>query len=75
MYARATPDQFKITDGTVIHTPTGAEFTPVSGAPGSLMIWTGQIGAKLPNGQVFSYDDVLAMMRSFWRDRAAQVYA
>ena len=35
MFRKVLINQFEIKDGAIIHTPTGAEFTPVSGTPNS----------------------------------------
>jgi hypothetical protein len=67
MYTKVMPDQFEIKDGAIIHTPTGAEFTPVSGAPDSLVIWTGDIGSMLQTGERFLYADVFAVMKTIWQ--------
>jgi hypothetical protein len=67
MYTKVMPDQFEIKDGAIIHTPTGAEFTPVCGAPDSLVIWTGDIGSMLQTGERFLYADVFAVMKTIWQ--------
>ena len=66
MYAKVMPNQFRIGDDSIIHTPTGAEFTPVAGE--SMVIWTGDIGRALPDGAVFCYAEVLAMTKRVWRE-------
>ena len=68
MYAQVTRDQFQINDELIIHRPTGAEFTPTLGHADSVTIWTGEVGSRLPSGDAYRYADVLAMMRSFWRE-------
>jgi hypothetical protein len=68
MYAKVTPNQFRVKDDSIIHTPTGAEFTPVAGE--SMVIWTGDIGRALPDGAVYCYADVLAMTKRVWREVA-----
>jgi hypothetical protein len=45
MYTKVLCAQFEIKDGAIIHRPTGAEFTPVTGTRDSLLIWTGDIGS------------------------------
>lgn len=62
MFRKVLRSQFEIKDGSVIHTPTGAEFTPVSGTPDSLLVWTGEIGT----GERYRYADVLAVMKTIW---------
>jgi hypothetical protein len=70
MYAKVMPNQFQVKDESIIHTPTGAEFTPVVGAEESMVIWTGDIGRALPDGAVYCYAEVLAMMKRVWREMA-----
>jgi hypothetical protein len=66
-----TRDQFEIRDDLVIHTPTGAEFTPEK--EDSVLVWTGEIGRKLSSGAVYQYGDVLAVMRAFWREHSKRL--
>ena len=66
MHTRAHRSQFEIKDNAVVHTPTGAEFIPQVGD--LVIVWTGDIGQKLPSGEVYSYGDVLEMMRTVWRE-------
>jgi hypothetical protein len=73
MHTRVTRSQFEIKDTTVIHSPTGAEFNPQSGD--SVMVWTGDIGQKLPSGDVYRYRDVLDMMRTVWRESCSHIRA
>jgi hypothetical protein len=68
MYAQVTRDQFEIKDEAIIHTPTGAEFTPVVGAEDSVLVWTGEIGNRLWSGEVYQYADVMVMMKKLWRE-------
>jgi hypothetical protein len=70
MYAKVMRDQFQVRDESIIHTPTGAEFTPVIGDGDSMMIWTGGIGRSLFDGVVYRYAEVLAMTKSLWREMA-----
>ncbi len=70
MYAKVMRDQFQVKDESIIHTPTGAEFTPVDGSEESMVIWTGDIGRAMPDGVVYCYAEVLAMMKSVWREMA-----
>jgi hypothetical protein len=67
MYTKVLRNQFAIKDGLIIHTPTGAEFTPVSGTPDSLLVWTGDVGSVLETGERYRYADVLAMMKTLWQ--------
>jgi len=66
MHSMVTRSQFEIKDATVLHTPTGAEFIPQVGD--SVIEWTGDIGQKLPSGDVYRYEDVLDVMRTVWGD-------
>jgi hypothetical protein len=66
MYTKVMRDQFEIKDSAIIHTPMGAEFTPVTGTPGSMLIWTGEIGSVLHTGERYRYADVLAVMKTIW---------
>jgi hypothetical protein len=65
MYTRVTKEQFEIRDGVYIHTPTDAEFAPNPNSEGSMVIYTGCIGARLASGDLFVYAEVLKVMRSF----------
>jgi hypothetical protein len=73
MHTRATRSQFEIKDTVVIHTPTGAEFISQSGD--SVLVWTGDIGQKLPSGDVYQYRDVLDVMRTVWRESYSHIRA
>ena len=66
MHTQANRSQFEIKGPTVLHTPTGAEFIPQVGD--SVVVWTGDIGQKLPSGDVYRYHDVLDVMRTVWRE-------
>jgi hypothetical protein len=66
MYTKVMHDQFEVKDGAIIHTPTGAEFTPVIGTPDSILIWTGNIGSVLDAGERYRYADVFAIMKTIW---------
>jgi hypothetical protein len=66
-------DQFEVTDGMVIHTPTGAEFIPHSETEDSLLVWTGEIGRRLSSGEFYQYGEVLAVMKAIWRERAKRM--
>lgn len=68
MYAKVMPNQFRVKDDSIIHTPTRAEFTQV--AAESMVVWTGDIGRALPDGAVYCYADVLAMTKRVWRETA-----
>ena len=71
MHTQANRSQFEIKDTTVVHTPTGAEFIPQAGD--SVIVWTGDIGRKLPRGDVYRYGDVLDMMRTVWRESGSRI--
>jgi hypothetical protein len=68
MYTRVTKDQFEIRDGAYIHTPTQAEFSPNPNSEGSILIYTGNIGAKLASGELFAYAEVLQIMKVLWEE-------
>ena len=51
MYTRVTRDQFELRDGVFIHTPTQAEFTPHPDREDSVLVWSGNIGVRLPSGE------------------------
>lgn len=70
MHTQANRSQFEIKGPTVVHTPTGAEFIPQVGD--SVIVWTGDIGQKLPSGDVYRYGDVLDMMRTVWRESCSR---
>jgi hypothetical protein len=72
-HAEVTPDQFEVRDDLVVHTPTGAEFTPNLEREDCLVVWTGEIGKTLSSGAIYRYDDVLAAMKSVWRERSKRV--
>jgi hypothetical protein len=67
MYTKVMRDQFEIKEGAIIHSPTGAEFTPVTGTPDSILIWTGDIGSVLDTGERYRYADVFAVMKKIWQ--------
>jgi hypothetical protein len=68
MFTRVTRDQFAVREGVFVHMPTQAEFTPNPNREDSFLVWTGNIGVRLPGGQLFEYAEVFAMMRSAWRE-------
>jgi hypothetical protein len=67
MYTKVMRDQFEIKEGAIVHSPTGAEFTPVSGTPDSILVWTGVIGSVLHTGERYRYADVFAVMKTIWQ--------
>src|SRR5262245_42809100 len=67
MYTKVMRNQFEIKDGVIIHTPTGAEFTPVTGTNDSILIWTGEIGSILQTGERYRYADVFTVMKTLWQ--------
>jgi len=75
MYAHVSADQFGLEEGSVVHLPTGAEFTPVTRSADSITVWTGAIERVTADGRIFRYDDVLRAMRSFWLAASAGVLA
>jgi hypothetical protein len=68
MHTHVTRDQFEVRADLVIHTPTRAEFIP--GSEDTVLVWTGEIGRTLFNGAIYRYGEVLAMMRTVWRERS-----
>jgi hypothetical protein len=68
MYTRVTKEQFQIRDGVYIHTPTDAEFAPNPNSEGSMVIYTGNIGARLASGDLFAYAEVLNVMKTLWEE-------
>jgi len=74
MYTSVRRDQFDTRGNTIIHAPTGAEFTANSTSRDSFLIWTGELGRTLPSGDCYSYADVLAMMKSLWREGTLESY-
>ena len=70
MYAKVMRDQFQFRDESIVHTPTGAEFTRVVGNGDSMLIWTGDIGRTLPDGALYRYAEGLAMRKRLWREMA-----
>ena len=68
MYGQVTRSQFAIKEGTVIHKPTGAEFTPNGLNDEFVTVWTGDIARPLPSGEVYLLAEVLAVMKMVWRD-------
>ena len=71
MYASVSRDQFSLVEGSVIHLPTGAEFTPLTRSADSITVWTGTIERMTADGRIFKYDDVLRAMRSYWSSAVA----
>jgi hypothetical protein len=67
MYTKVMRGQFEIKEGAIVHSPTGAEFTPVTGTPDSILIWTGDIGSVLDTGERYRYADVFAVMKTIWQ--------
>lgn len=68
MYTRVTKEQFEIRDGLYTHIPTGAEFAPNLNSEGSMLIYTGNIGSRLADGQLFAYAEVLKVMKTLWEE-------
>jgi hypothetical protein len=67
MYTQVTRDQFEVKDDSIIHTPTGAEFS-FAGNADSVLIWTGGIGRRLASGDAYRYAEVVSVMKTLWRD-------
>jgi hypothetical protein len=74
-HTEVTRDQFDVRADLVIHTPTGAEFTPHSEKEDSVLVWTGEIGSRLSSGEFYQYGEVLAVMKAIWRERSKRVEA
>jgi hypothetical protein len=72
-HTEVTLDEFEVRDDLVIHTPTGAEFTPHPEKEDSVLVWTGEIGRKLSSGEFYQYGDVLAVMKAIWRERSKRL--
>lgn len=68
IFAKVTREQFAINDGCIVHTPTAAEFSPAYGVGDSVVVWTGDIGKRLPDGRIYRYADVLNMMKRLRRE-------
>jgi hypothetical protein len=68
MSTRVTRDQFEFRDGVFIHKPTQSEFTPNPNSEGSFLVYTGNIACRLKSGEAFDYGEVLAMMKTVWRE-------
>ena len=64
-------DQFEISPKGITHTPTGAKYTPHSGAPHSGTINLSRLGTVLPSGEVYRPHEVQAMMELLWADYVA----
>ena len=75
MYSHISADQFTIVDGSVIHLPTGAEFTPTSRSADSMTVWTGTIERTTSDGRIFKYAEVLAAARSYWHGSVARSFS
>jgi hypothetical protein len=67
MYTKVMREQFEIKDGAIIM-PTAGEFTPVTGTLDSILIWTGDIGSVLQNGERYRYADVFAVVKTIWQE-------
>jgi hypothetical protein len=68
MSTPARQDQFEISAKGIIHTPTGAAFTPYPGEPNSGHMTYGQLGNVLPNGEDYRPYEVEKMMRQLWTE-------
>jgi hypothetical protein len=68
MYTPLHRDQFNIRGDTILHAPTGAEFTTNPSSRDSFLIWTGELGRYLSSGERYSYADVLALVKGLWRE-------
>jgi predicted secreted protein len=51
-------DQFEVRENSVVHRPTGAEFTAYPGHPEFQYMNWGRAGEVLPNGDDFDRDEV-----------------
>jgi hypothetical protein len=61
-------DQFEISPKGITHKPTGATYTPHSGAPYSGTINLSQLGNVLTNGSDYRPHEVQAMMEQLWAE-------
>ncbi len=68
IYAKVTREQFTINYDSIVHTPTAAEFSPAYGFGDSVVVWTGDIGKRLPDGHIYRYADVLEVMKRLRRE-------
>jgi proteasome assembly chaperone (PAC2) family protein len=68
VYAKVMREQFVVNDDSIIHTPTAAEFRPAYGTGDSVVVWTGDIGKRLPDGHIYRYADVLDTMKRLRRE-------
>ena len=59
-------DQFKIAPKGIVHLPTGATYTPHSGAPYVGTMDPSQLGNVLSNGEDYRPHEVKAMMEQLW---------
>jgi hypothetical protein len=59
------PELRAVGRSAIIHTPTGAEFTPVLGHADSVLIWTGEIGNGLSGGDILAGPDAHHESRSY----------
>ena len=75
MYAAVSADQFSLVEGSVVHLPTEAEFTPTSKFGESIIAWTGTLERLTPDGRLFAYKEVLAAARDYWLASYEQIAA
>jgi len=75
MYSVVSAEQFSLVDGSVIHRPTEAEFTPTSPCGESILVWTGTLERLMQDGRIFKYDEVLAAARAHWLALAGEPLA
>jgi len=59
MYTPVSRDQFDTRRDTIIHAPTGAEFTANPSSRDSFLIWTGELDRHLPSGGRYSCKSAL----------------
>lgn len=64
-----TRDQFRLQGNSVVHVPTGAEFTAYPETPEPHMVNWGFAGDVLPNGEDYEREEVLAVAVSILAER------
>jgi hypothetical protein len=61
-------EQFKLSPKGITHTPTGATYTPHSGAPHAGSMNLSQLGNVLPSGEDYRPHEVQTMMEQLWAE-------
>jgi hypothetical protein len=66
------PEQFEISNNSIIHKPTGCTFTSHPGQTSSGNMRLGQLGNKLASGEDYRPDEVKSMMQQLWAKHCAE---